>query len=171
MDPAKRNAILDSLEQFGGDLTMSEAATRYGVSKGNIGRWAKERRDGKVVRLATVPPPPVHAKAVGHGRRLVVEQVAEALGPRIRGNLRESIDAMTATLCEKAKRAAAGDEDVSMSELHSLARAIEATLNRGADLLAFDKLTDEGATASPGAVLLDAAAVSRQFRERNRRQA
>lgn len=185
MDPAKRNAILDSLEQFGGDLTMSEAATRYGVSKGNIGRWAKERRDGKVVRLTVAPPPssradPRPAAGVVKARVRLAGIVSEALGEQIRGDLRGSVGNLASIIRSETARALAGppaevDPDEwkgpSMRDVADAARALDALLARAGDILAFDGQTAAPGEVRKGADLLDAAAVSRQFRERSRRQA
>ena len=188
MEPDKRQAVLAALRQFGGDLSQRQAAVKFGVPSPTIAAWAKERNDGKVVKLATVPPPPEsredHATAAGRGivkaRVRLAGIVSEALGEQIRGDLRGSVGNLASIIRSETARALAGppaevDPDEwkgpSMRDVADAARALDALLARAGDILAFDGQTQAPGEVRKGADLLDAAAVSRQFRERNRRQA
>jgi len=158
-----RDAVLGSLTLFGGALSLNQAAAKYGVPRGTISRWVIERRNGtepaKVVRLATVPPEPRAEKALASikGRGLLTEAASDALGPAIRGRLRSSIESLTQHIDTQLRQAAAGcpaDTDPAdyrppdMMQLASAGRLLDMLLSRGADLLAFDRSSQEPTTAA-----------------------
>ena len=145
-DPAVVLASHDS------GLSLSECAKKHGVPRGTIGRWLKERRDGKVqpIRpLAIVPAPPLPTPPI-RARERVAVAVGEALGPEIKNDLRESVRHLTRHIARQAKAAAEGQPDdwegdewrpPSMIELAAAARALDALLSKAGDLLAFDRTT------------------------------
>ena len=170
----KRTTVLDSLTQFGGTKSMSEASELYGVPTGTIKRWAKERREGRVVELKVAPPPPAPSalelrtrEAPGglKAKMTLTAAVSDALGPRIRDNVRRTVDNLTAYLAAESERALKGKPDdmpadnwtpVDMQQLRATANALESVLGRGADLLAFDRSTG-GEVAAPASDDLAAA--------------
>ena len=87
----QRTTVLDALTQFGGSMSMSEASAKYGVPTGTIKRWAKERREGRVVELKVAPAP------VEEGTRARPGRVAMAveLTDDVRDRLTRAIDAGT----------------------------------------------------------------------------
>jgi hypothetical protein len=91
------------------------------------------------------------------GRGLLTEAASDALGPAIRGRLRSSIESLTQHIDTQLKQAAAGcpaDTDPAdyrppdMMQLASAGRLLDMLLSRGADLLAFDRSTQEPSAAA-----------------------
>lgn len=156
-----RKTILDSLRLFGGTLSQSQAAAKYGVPSGTIGRWTKERKEGRVVELKVAPPPEPQPRARDlapgglKAKMTLTEAVSGALGPQIRGDVRTTVGGLTTWLATQASLAASGQK-VNMKEVADAARALESVLSRGADLLAFDRSTG-GEVAAPAADDLAAA--------------
>jgi len=163
-----RKTILDSLRLFGGTLSQSQAATKYGVPSGTIGRWTKERKEGRVVELKVAPPPAPepspHAREAIRGREVRAAEMARAMGDEARSDLRDAVAGLTRFLGSAAKRASQG-EDVDMVQLAAGARALDALLTRAADVLAFDTRTQAPTDRD---ILTDADAVSREVRLRRR---
>ncbi len=168
MKPTDRQPVLASLRQFGGTLSMSEAAEKFGVKVGTIKYWAKERNDGKVVELKVAAPPATepspHAREAIRGREVRAAEMARAMGDEARSDLRDAVSGLTRFLGQAAKRASDG-EDVDMVQLAAGARALDALLTRAADVLAFDTRTQAPTDRD---VLTDAAEVSRELRLRRR---
>ena len=142
-------------------MTHAEASAHCGVSIGNVSYWMREHRKGQsVVKLATVPPTEpraTQALATIRGRGLLTEAASDALGPAIRGRLRSSIESLTQHIDTQLRQAAAGcpaDTDPAdyrppdMMQLASAGRLLDMLLSRGADLLAFDRTTQEPTTAA-----------------------
>ena len=185
MAETDRNTVLDSLTQYGGSLSMSEAERKFGVSKGTIGRWAKERREGKVVPLKVAPPPaPESSRARPGGTGIGVVKVAlerdrilaEGLGEQLRGDYRETFTNLL-TLAKSRTRDALNPprtEDGAvladwtppdMREVKAITEAIAKLVEHGSAILAMDKNTQAPTDRD---VLTDAAEVSRELRLRRR---
>lgn len=182
MSEPARTTVVDSLTQFGGTLSMSEASRAYGVPVGTIKRWAKERREGKepaeVVKLATVPPPlpepTSRARETMKGREVRALEIGRALGDAARDDLRTTGGNLIRYLRQQTQLAVDGPPaDVNpldwrppdMMQVAAAARSLDALLSRAADVLAFDRTTQ-----APGDVdqLTDAAAVRAEVLRRKR---
>ncbi len=153
-----RNTVLASLTLFGGTLSLAEAAGKFGVPRGTIGRWAKEHREGKVVPLKVAPALPdatPRARETAKGREVRAAEMAIALGDQAREDLRATVGGLTTHLRAEVARAASG-ETVDMMQVAAAARALDTLLTRAADVLAFDRNTtataDRDLLADPEAV-------------------
>lgn len=136
-DPAVVLASHDS------GLSLSECAKKHGVPRGTIGRWLKERRDGKVVALRPAPiaiAPPAPPSPTPRAREAKTEAIARAVGPELRAALRGSVADLTSHIADESRRAREG-RNVDMHQLASASRALVALLDKAGDLLAFDKNT------------------------------
>ena len=109
-----------------------------------------------------------------HDDRPYTEAASDALGPAIRGRLRSSIESLTEHIDTQLRQAAAGcpaDTDPAdyrppdMMQLASAGRLLDMLLSRGADLLAFDRSTQEPTTA---AVVESAQEVAAEMARRRR---
>lgn len=167
MTPNERQTVLDSLTQFGGALTMSEAAAKYGVTKGTIGYWAKERRDGKkggeVVKLATAPPLPASRVEPAATKVALVRGrvAAAAIGPELRADFRAVVADSLGYARRLAAMANAGPppdltdsekqdwRPPDMRQLKALTGSLADLLGAGADILAFDERTSAPAGDAP----------------------
>lgn len=183
MTEAERIKITDSLTQFGGTLTMAQAASAFGVPRGSVCRWAKERNDGKVVPLKVAPAlPPEPSRAMKAGAatvKVALERdriLAEGLGEQLRGDYRETFTNLL-TLAKSRTRAALNPprtEDGAvladwtppdMREVKAITEAIAKLVEHGSAILAMDKNTQAPTDRD---VLTDAAEVSRELRLRRR---
>lgn len=167
---------------FGGPLSQSEAAIKYGVPTGTIGRWTKERKEGKepaeVVRLATVPPPlpepTSRARETMKGREVRALEIGRALGDVARDDLRTTGGNLIKYLRQQTQLAVDGPpagvdplewRPPDMQQVAAAARSLDALLSRAADVLAFDRSTQAPAAADQ---LQDAAAVRAEMLRRRR---
>lgn len=170
---ADPNLVLDSLTQFGGSLSMSEAAAKYGVKKGTIGYWAKERREGRMVALKVVPPPPPDpSRARGQGPiKVALERdrvLAAGLGDKLRNDYRD-VFADLLTLAKQRTKAALDGPPLTedgvpaadwtppdMREVKAITDAIKNLAEQGSAILTFDSTTkptaDRDLLADPEAV-------------------
>jgi len=161
MEPCIRTQVLAAIT---GGMSHRDAAAKFAVPLGTLNAWVRRSQPAaEVVRLATVPPP-LPSRATGpaaaatiRGRGLLTEAASDALGPAIRGRLRSSIESLTQHIDTQLKQAAAGcpaDTDPAdyrppdMMQLASAGRLLDMLLSRGADLLAFDRSTQEPTTAA-----------------------
>ena len=90
--------------------------------------------------------------------------MAEALGPQLRTDLRDTIGHLTGYLAGATRRAVEGDV-VDMHQVAAAARALDALLSRAADVLAFDRTTQ---APSDAPALLDPASVAAEVARRRR---
>lgn len=184
MTEAERIKITDSLTQFGGTLTMAQAASAFGVPRGSVCRWAKERNDGKVVPLkVALPPAPEPSRASKAGAatvKVALERdriLAEGLGEQLRGDYRETFTNLL-TLAKTRTRIALEGPPVGedgavladwtppdMREVKAITEAIAKLVEHGSAILAMDKNTQAPTDRD---VLTDAAEVSRELRLRRR---
>ena len=140
-------------------MTHRAAAEKHGVSSGNVARWVREH-DSARLRLA---PPPV-PDSTSRARDPRAAAVAQALGPRLRADLRETIGNLTGFLADVTGRARGGDA-VDMHQVAAAARALDALLSRAADVLAFDNATQAPADAD---ALRDPVSVAAEIERRRR---
>ena len=163
MSEPARTTVVDSLTQFGGTLSMSEASRAYGVPVGTIKRWAKERREGKepaeVVRLVTAPPAPepVRVRATPATPGHVRATPAADLPDQVREQLTKAVDAGLDYL--------AGGPGADPKGWASAANGVRLILMTTPDLLTFRERT-----AAPGDAdqLADAGAVRAELLRRRR---
>lgn len=157
MKPTDRQPVLDSLRQFGGALSMSEAAQKFGVKVGTIKYWAKERNDGKVVALKVAPPLPVEPSRAS-GRALVkvaLERdriLAEGLGEQLRADYRETFSNLLSIAKARTRAALDGpplidgvpDEEWAppdMREVKAITEALGKLAEHGSAILGMDRDT------------------------------
>ena len=178
MEPCKRDHVLADIA---GGMSQRDAAAKHDVSPSTVASWCRRSKPAAVVvKLATVPPP-LPSRATGpaamatiRGRGLLTEAASDALGPAIRGRLRSSIESLTEHIDTQLRQAAGGcpaDTDPAdyrppdMMQLASAGRLLDMLLSRGADLLAFDRSTQEPTTA---AVVESAQEVAAEMARRRR---
>jgi len=149
---AERIKITDSLIQFGGTLTMAQAATKFGVPRGSVCRWAKERNDGKVVPIRVVETPPAapdsspRARDTARGRELRAGEMVTAIGEDACEDIREIVPSLTRVIRDRVRELRNGppaDTDLDTYQppdpvhLAALTRSLDTLLTRAVDVLAF----------------------------------
>lgn len=153
--------MLDALTQFGGSMSMSEAEAKFGVAKGTIGRWAKERREGRVVALKVaprLPPLPAADPAPAPARGRLVSSVAASaanLTTEVRANLRDAVKKGVAYL--------ANGPDIDPKGFQAAANGVRLILMATPDILTYEERTN---APSDRDALDDAAAVAAELRAR-----
>lgn len=173
-----RTTVLDALTQFGGALSMSEASAKYGVPTGTIKRWAKERREGRVVPLKVAPPEVSRAS----GRALVkvaLERdriLAEGLGEQLRADYRETFTNLLSIAKARTRAALDGpplidgvpDEEwvaPDMREVKAITEALGKLAEHGSAILGMDRDT---AAPEARAALDNPATVAAEIARRRR---
>lgn len=153
--------MLDSLRLFGGTLSQSQAAEKYGIPSGTIGRWTKERKEGRVVDLKVAPklppePPADPTPAPARGR-LVSSVAASAanLTTEVRANLRDAVKKGVAYL--------ANGPDTDPKGFQAAANGVRLILMATPDILTYEERTN---APSDRDALDDAAAVAAELRAR-----
>lgn len=158
MAETDRNTVLNSLSLFGGALSLAGAAKKFGIPRGTIGRWVSERKAGKVVRLAIAPPTPSRVEAGPTKVALVRGKIAaEGLGPKLRGDIRDTVAALIGYTRAASKAANEGapegaDSDwrpPDMRQIKAATGALADLLGSAADVLAFDDRTAAAGDAAP----------------------
>ena len=163
MKASKKRALL--LARVAKGESISAAARALGVARGTAGRWALEanktnktnsasasRGRANAENAATAGKPATSPASRARAER--ARALAEKLGVRLRGNLRDSIEHLTTYVEQETRRSVeplpVGDAEglaawaasrPDMQQVAAASRALDTLLDRAADLLAIDERT------------------------------
>ena len=155
MSADKQQAVLDAIA---GGLSQREAAAKFGVPPGTVAAWVARLKAGKVVRLAIVAPGPSRVETGPTKVALVRGKIAaEGLGPKLRGDIRDTVAALIGYTRAASKAANEGapegaDSDwrpPDMRQIKAATGALADLLGSAADVLAFDDRTAATGDAPP----------------------